>query len=441
MSITTRALIITLLGIICAGIEAEVCNILEYGAVGDGIFKNTKAITNAIAACTRDPLFEYNDDNKNTVLVPSPGTFLTGSFIMTSGIDLYVESGAMLLGSTEEVDYPLIDILPSYGTGRDIDSDLRYQPLIFGQNLSYVSVSGDGIIDGNGGEWYQRKFKKQLLWTRPRMIEFMYSAHILVQDLTLQNSAFWTVHPYASSEIVVQRVRILAPGYGANTDGVDPDSCSNVVIQDCYFSLGDDGIAIKSGLNEYGRAFGMPSENIYIRNITIDPQFDNLSTNGISIGSEMSGGIRNVTIEDVWINGCEAGIYIKSDEGRGGVVEDISYNNIYANRTLQAIKFVMHYSYRRRLAKKRRLLRQEVPQGSNDDDFDETIPIFRRFSVSNYVAENCAQAGVLTGLEGSVMEDMRFTNISIGSALGFFCNQTSGSYENVSPSMENCFDL
>ena len=264
-----------------------------------------------MSACSRESTFDYNDNNKNTVLIPSGGIFLTGSFLLASGIDLHVEEGGMLLGSTEEADYPLIDILPSYGTGRDIESDLRYQPLIFGQNLTFVSVSGNGIIDGNGGEWWKRWFRKELEWSRPRLIEFMYTTNIVIEDLTLQNSAFWTVHPYASTDILVQRLRILAPGYAPNTDGVDPDSCKNVVIQDCYFSVGDDGIAIKSGLNEYGRDFATPSENIYIRNITIEPQFDNLSTNGISIGSEMSGDVRNVTVENVTIIGCEAGELIK----------------------------------------------------------------------------------------------------------------------------------
>lgn len=406
----------------------KVCSITDFGAIGDGITLNTRAMTEAVSACSRDSAFDYDTSNKNTVLVPSGGTFLTGSFLMASGIDLHVEEGAMLLGSTSEEDYPLIDILPSYGTGRDVDSDLRYQPLIFGQNLTYVSVSGHGIIDGNGGEWWKRHFRKELEWSRPRLIEFMYSSNLIIEDLTLQNSAFWTVHPYASTNIVVQRLRILAPGYAPNTDGVDPDSCKNVVIQDCYFSVGDDGIAIKSGLNEYGRDFATPSENIYIRNITIEPQFDNLSTNGISIGSEMSGDVRNVTVENVTIVGCEAGIYIKTREDRGGVVEDIFYNNIVVRKTLQAIKFVMHYGYRRRL------------ESIKDESDDNTLPHFRNIYVSNMYGEQIANAGILTGLEGSIMENVTLSNVEIHGGLGFYCNLTSGSYENVYPSMEDCFD-
>jgi len=138
---------------------AKVCLITDFGAIGDGITKATSAFEGAVKACSREADFPFSDDNKNVVVVPSGGTFITGSFNLASGVDLFVEQGAMILGSTELDDYPLIDILPSYGTGRDVDSDLRYQPLIFGQNLSYVSVSGDGIIDGNGGPWWEKHFK------------------------------------------------------------------------------------------------------------------------------------------------------------------------------------------------------------------------------------------------------------------------------------------
>jgi len=252
--------------------------------------------------------------------------------------------------------------------------------------------------------------------------------------------AFWTVHPYASSDIVVQRLRILAPGYAPNTDGVDPDSCSNVLIQDCYFSLGDDGVAIKSGLNEYGREFGMPSQNILIRNITVDPQFDNLSTNGISIGSEMSGGVRNVTVQGVRVIGCEAGMYIKSMEGRGGVVEDIHFSDVYLNRTLQAIKIVMNYGYRRQLGEEKSDSTSGVDAGLGLGSGDDYFPVFRNIHVRNVVGELCAQAGMIVGLPESHMDNITLTNVTIGSKLGFHCDQVSGSYTDVSPSMRRCFD-
>jgi polygalacturonase len=120
--------------------------------------------------------------------------------------------------------------------------------------------------------------------------------------MTIQNSAFWPLHPYASSNVHIHDIVILGPGYAPNTDSIDIDSCRDVLIKHCEFHVGDDGTAIKSGLNEAGRNFNTPSENIVIRNCTVSPQLDNLSTIGVSIGSELSGGVRNVTIEDVVIS-------------------------------------------------------------------------------------------------------------------------------------------
>jgi polygalacturonase len=428
-----------------ASAAVKVCNILDYGAVGDGVTNNAASITAAIKDCSRASDFPFSADNKNTLMVPSGGVYLTGSFEMESGIDIFIDAGAKLLGSIEESDYPLVDVLPSYGMGRDVPSDLRYQPLIFGQNLTHVSISGSGVIDGNGTPWWAKHFLNKLAWSRPPLVEFMYSSHLTFQDVTLQNSAFWTLHPYASTDIDVQRINILAPGYAPNTDGVDVDSCRNVLIQDSLFRCGDDGIAIKSGLNEYGRNFGFPSENILIRNITVHPAFDNLSTNGISIGSEMSGDVRNVTVENVRITGCEAGLYIKSMVGRGGVVEDILYDGIIIENTLQALRVMMQYNYRRLLdgasagAGHDSVSTSEA--ASEAGEGDDTIPIFRNIRFSNVVGKNIGQAGEFRGLENSIVQNIRVENVTLDSALPFSCEFAVGSYDSVSPDLSGCFPL
>lgn len=329
---------------------------------------------------------------------------------------------------------------------------MRYQALIFATNVSSVSISGKGKIDGNGGLWWKKHFANQLEWSRPPLVEIMYGDNIIVEDVTLQNSAFWSLHPYASTNIHVRNMQILSPAYSPNTDGVDVDSCKNVIIENCYFSLGDDGIAIKSGLDEAGRAFNMPSENIFIRNITVSPDFDNLSTNGISIGSEMSGGVRNVTVQDVFIENCESGLYVKSRYGRGGVVEDIHFENVFVRHTLQAIRLSMNYGYRR----KRRLLLQNLlssndreeedkehesggVEGGGAEDDDEGIPHFRNIYVSNLVGEDVAEAGFLYGLNTSTIENIVFRNVSISSKLGFNCRYVNGVGLDVSPSVTKCF--
>lgn len=247
----------------------KVCNIADYGAVGDGIYKNTKEISMAISDCKSENLLDYNQ-----ILIPSGGTYLSGSIVFTSNMGLHLEEGAVLLGSEEEADYPLIAVLPSYGVGRDVPTDLRYQALIFAQNVTNFSITGGGSVNGNGDVWWKKHYAGQLEWSRPPLVEIMYGNGIHVEGVTFRDSAFWSIHPYACSNVVVRNVQIFAPGYAPNTDGVDIDSCNNVLVENCFFSLGDDGIAIKSGLNEAGREFNMPSENIIIRNITVIPQFD-----------------------------------------------------------------------------------------------------------------------------------------------------------------------
>lgn len=140
----------------------------------------------------------------------------------------------------------------------------------------------------------------------------------------------------------MQNVNISAPGWAPNTDGIDVDSCSNVLIRNCHFSVGDDAIAIKSGLNKAGRDFNKPSQNIRIENISVVDS--NLSTNGLAIGSEMSGGVYNVTLDGANFENLASGIYIKSMIGRGGLVSDIHFKNIRMKRILQAIRFTMDYS-------------------------------------------------------------------------------------------------
>jgi polygalacturonase len=223
-----------------------------------------------------------------------------------------------------------------------------------------------------------------------------------------------------------------------------------VLIQDCSFHAGDDGIAIKSGLNEAGRTFGMPSENIRIENVTVEPEFDNGSTNGISIGSEMSGGVRNVSVDGLFVRRCAVGVYIKSMEGRGGYVEDIKFQNIVADQVLEPIRFAMDYAYRRR-RNARYLLHQrrfddsvlEDIEHNNDDDNDDwnsTIPYFRNLSVVNLVATRAVVAGTFAGLPDSDINGIELENVNITGSklLQFRCSYvTNGAAFETVP--EACF--
>ena len=230
---------------------------------------------------------------------------------------------------------------------------------------------------------------------------------------------------------------------------MDVDSCRDVLIEDCVFRAGDDGIAIKSGLDEAGRAFGVPSENIRIRNITVEPEFDNGSTNGVSIGSEMSGGVRNVTVDGLLVRSCAVGVYIKSREGRGGAVEDVAFLNVEAQRVLEPIRFAMDYSYRRR--KSRRLDAAAAAAaaaaegegkggaggeegGESDDDGDEGTPHFRNISVVNLTATDALVAGTFAGLPDSQITGIRLQDVTIHAADSEFrCKNASGTAVRTEP--------
>ena len=404
-------------------------SVTSFGAIGDGVTLNTASFVAAVNACS----------GGGRVVVPagneSGSIFLTGSLELPfDGLELHVEKGATILGSTQERDYPLIPILPSYGSGRDVDSKLRYRPLIFASNVSKLSLTGGGVVDGQGKPWWLKHFAKELHWSRPRLVECMYCTDLLIEDLTFRDSPFWTLHPYASDGVIVQRVTVTAPGWAPNTDGVDPDSCSNVLIKDCVFRAGDDGVAIKSGLNEAGRAFGKPCENVRIENVTVEPDFDNGSTNGVSIGSEMSGGIRNVSVDGLVVQRCAVGVYIKSMEGRGGTVEDVTFRNIVADRVMEPIRFAMDYSYRRRRLDSVLGKIKDEDNGSDED----TTPCFRNLTVENLTATGAALAGTFAGLATSEITNIRLQDVSIhGAKEAFVCRYASGTAIRTTP--ETCF--
>ncbi|KAJ8427725.1 hypothetical protein Cgig2_010243 [Carnegiea gigantea] len=191
---------------------------------------------------------------------------------------------------------------------------------------SMLSFAGhNGTIDGQGKTWWEKHEKKQLNHTRGPLVQIMWSSDIVIANITLRYSPFWTLHPYDCKNVTIRNVTILAPLHHApNTDGIDPDSCEDMVIEDCYISVGDDGIAIKSGWDQYGIAYGRPSTNILIRNLVVRSEV----SAGISIGSEMSGGVSNVTVENTLIWNSRRAVRIKTAPGRGGYIQHITYRNL-----------------------------------------------------------------------------------------------------------------
>jgi polygalacturonase len=385
------------------------CNMFDYGAVSGSSDPavNTQAFARAISACC---IAAYPSSSHlwPVILLP-PGIFLVASLDLSncSNVQLRISNDAVLLGSSSESDYPLVPPWPSYGVGRDVPTSMRFRPLLYAANVSNLHITGGGIIDGNGEPWYARFFEHKLNWSRPCLVECMFCTNLTIDDLHLKDSAFWNVHPYASRHVVVRNLLITAPPWAANTDGIDPDSCSYVLIENIVVRAGDDGIAIKSGLNAAGRAFGVPCEHVTIRNVTVHPLLDNLSTNGVSIGSEMSGGVHNVSIDNITAIGVAAGIYIKSMLGRGGYVRNISYSNVILHRVLQPIKIVMKYSY-------------DVPAfaPSNFSDVPVDVPVFDNIVIDGVFGSSCDSAGDIFGLtDVSNITNLLLRDVSINGAL------------------------
>lgn len=290
------------------------CNVLDYGAKGDGHTLDTKAIQDAIADC-------------DSVLLPAKHTFLSAPFNLTSD-QIFIING-ILLATTDPSLWPVVAPLPSYPKPVENIGNMtnRYGAFIGISDCKNITIRGTGTIDGQGFIWWERSGRlpghpDTLKHTRGRLIEPMYSSDIVIADLSIKNAPFWVIHLYVCENVLIEGVTIAAPLYSRNTDCIDPDSSTNVVIRNCTLSGGDDQVAIKSGQDKAGRVFGKPSVNITVEDIIV-PHGD-----GISIGSEMSGGIFNVVVKNIKFNDVLHPLRIKTGFGRGGTVSNVLFENV-----------------------------------------------------------------------------------------------------------------
>ncbi|XP_064950472.1 probable polygalacturonase [Musa acuminata AAA Group] len=249
------------------GCRAHVASLTDFGGVGDGVTSNTAAFAAAVAN-----LSKVAYDGGAMLVVPA-GQWLTGPFNLADHFTLFLDHDAVILATQDINEWLIIDPLPSYGRGRDAAGG-RYSNLIMGYNLTDVVITGNnGTIDGQRESWWKMFGNKELNYTRGYLIELMYCKQVLISNITLVNSPSWNVHPVYSSHVIVSGITILAPVNSPNTDGIDPDSSSNVRIEDCYIVSGDDCIAIKSGWDEYGIAFNMIKTTIgrgaYVKDIFV----------------------------------------------------------------------------------------------------------------------------------------------------------------------------
>ena len=257
-----------------------------------------------------------------TLLVPK-GVWKCGPMNLTSHTVLYLESGATLKADTG-ADWPLYGPLSIYGQGHDHPGPRR-APFLGGFGVQNLTIGGEnGTIDGSGFHWYAAggfgKFEK---YTRPSLFECVGCTDLDMRAVTFAHSSFWTIHPVLSRRVTARRITVLNPITVPNTDGFDPDSTSDVLLEDSYFHVNDDAIAIKAGWDCAGMRVGVPSNNITIRNLSVWH-----GGGGISIGSEMSGGVSNVRVDGALLQHGSYGLQVKTGDTRGGFVENITLNNI-----------------------------------------------------------------------------------------------------------------
>lgn len=387
-------------------------SILDFGAVAGSRELSTKAINTAIAHCS--------ESGGGRVVVPA-GIFTTGAVRLLSNVNLHLEEGAMLRFSTNPGDY-----LPVVLTRWEGVDCYNYSPLIYAADAENIAITGKGMLDGQASDsvWWWWKGKTAYGWDhgmpsqldqggrprlfsymekglpveerimgdsanlRPPFVQFRKCRKVLIEDVSIRNSPFWIIHPLLSESIIVRGVKVES--HGPNNDGCDPESCKNVLIEGCYFDTGDDCIAIKSGRNGDGRKWDVPSENIVVRKCEMKN-----GHGGVVIGSEISGGCRNVFVEDCRMNSPELdrAIRIKTNTFRGGVVENVYVRNLDIGEVDEAV-FKVNCLY-------------ELEPGEEGD----YLPMVRHIRIEEVRSRSSEYGVYLQGLEGEdVISDILISN-------------------------------
>ncbi len=437
---------------------SRIFNITDYGAVGDGHTKNTKAFADAIRACA--------EVGGGRVVVPA-GMWLTGAIELKSNMDLHLEQGAIIMFSRDYEDYPLLE---SNWEGRP---EVRCMSPLFGSNLENIAITGSGIIDGAGDAWRPvKKFKmtdnqwKELIasggvlnqtqdmwwptkealngpqilaslrrqgnvtledyakvrsYLRPVMVSLIECKNVLLDGPTFQNSPAWNIHPLLCENLIIRNITVRNPWYSQNGDGLDLDSCKNAIVTNCRFDVGDDAICLKSGRDEFGRRRGRPSENISITDCTVYH-----GHGGVTIGSEMSGGVRNIYVRNCEFLGTDVGLRFKSTRGRGGVVENIFIEDIrMADIPTEAVRFNMFYGGTSPIPEDDDPEQDPLAQRQVVPVSEET-PQFRKIYMKNIVCRGAARAVLLQGLPEMPIRDIELENVTVSADTGLLCVDADG---------------
>lgn len=421
--------------------KSDTFNIIKYGALADGLTLNTEIINRAINDCSKK--------GGGVVLIPA-GLWITGPVILRSNVNLHLSRSALLQFSADKNQYQLVE--GNFEGHRSI----RNQSPISGNELTDIAITGEGIIDGHGEVWramgkdgVTESVWKQLITTgvlsadgktwypsesyakgarnsrgntlindkgninamkdffRPNMLVLTNCKRVLLQNVTFQNSPAWCLHSLLCEQVTFDGVRVRNLPNAQNGDGMDIESCSYVKVQNCTLDCGDDGICIKSGKDEEGRNLGKPTQFVVVQNNVV---YD--AHGGFVIGSEMSGGVHDIFVSDCTFIGPDNGLRFKTARGRGGIVENIFFRNIYMrNIGHDAILFDMYY-----FAKVPNLAQTN---GKVDiPSVNEGTPQFRKFYIQNLVCDGADRAILIRGLPEMSIKDIFLENVTIRSRRG-----------------------
>ncbi|MEH0153170.1 glycoside hydrolase family 28 protein [Limibacter armeniacum] len=424
-------------------------NVKEHGAVGNGLVDNTEAFSKAIDAVAKK--------GGGTVLIPK-GIWKTGPISLKSNIRLHTEKGALVIFDDDFDKYPVVE------TSYEGLETYRCTSPINGKNLENVAITGEGVFDGAGDSW--RLVKKSKLtaaqwhqkvksggvvsddgntwypseqakegakstgnfgvpdlktyeeflevrdFLRPVMVSLVGCKKVLLDGPTFQNSPAWNLHPLMCEDVTLRNLTIRNPWYSQNGDGLDLESCKNVVIHDNSFDVGDDAICFKSGKNEDGLKRGMATENVIVKNNTVYH-----AHGGFVVGSEMSGGVKNVHVSNCTFIGTDCGLRFKSTRGRGGVVENIYISNIeMVDIKTEAIRFNLFYEGKSPVLEdgsfsNERVKAQPIP-------VTVTTPSFRNIYIKDITSTGSGAAAFFQGLPEMKLKEIHMENVMLEASKG-----------------------
>lgn len=440
-------------------------NIINFGAIGDGLTLNTQAINDAIKS--------VNKNGGGKVIIPE-GLWLTGPIEILSNVNLYTEKNALIVFTTDKDAYPIIE------TNFEGLDTRRCQSPIYSRNAENIAITGYGTFDGSGDSW--RPVKKEKLteaqwnkftksggvinekgsvwypseasmkgadacsefnnpdnistaeewasirdWLRPVMISIVKSKKVLLEGVTFKNSPAWCIHPLSCDNITINNVKVYNPWYSQNGDALDLESCRNALITNNIFDAGDDAICIKSGKNEEGRKRGEPCENVIVMNNTVLH-----GHGGFVVGSEMSGGVKNIYVSDCTFLGTDVGLRFKSNRGRGGVVENIYINNInMINIPAEPLLFDLFYGGKGAGEETEEDLLKRMK--TSTPPVTEETPEFRNIHISNIYCKGSGRAMFFNGLPEMPISNITVKNVVMTDAKeGAVISQANGvTMENI----------